>query len=116
MRRLSVTFSRWDVVAIDFPFLEGSASKRRPALVVSSDRLRRDFALYWVVMITTAKAGIRPDDIVIADRERAGLPQDCVIRVSRIATVAEDHLTRRLGEITAKDRNAVVALLRRYVP
>jgi mRNA-degrading endonuclease toxin of MazEF toxin-antitoxin module len=111
-----VTFSRWDVVAIGFPFLEGGDSKRRPALIVSSDRLRRDFGLYWVVMITTAKAGVRPDDIVITDRERAGLPQECVIRVSRIAVVAQDHMTRRLGDITTKDRTAVVALLRRYLP
>jgi mRNA-degrading endonuclease toxin of MazEF toxin-antitoxin module len=111
-----VTFSRWDVVAIDFPFLEGGDSKRRPALIVSSDRLRRDFGLYWVVMITTAKAGVRPDDIVITDRERAGLPQECVIRVSRIAVVAQDRMTRRLGDITTKDRTAVAALLRRYLP
>ena len=111
-----MTFSRWDVVALDFPFLEGTDSKRRPALIISSDRLRKDFGLYWIVMITTAKAGLRPDDIVIADRERAGLPQDCVIRVSRIAVVAENQVTRRLGDITPKDRNAVVALLRRYLP
>lgn len=111
-----MTFSRWDVVAIDFPFLEGSDSKRRPALIVSSDRLRKDFGLYWIVMITTAKAGTRPDDIIVSDRERAGLPQDCVIRVSRIAVVAESQMTRRLGDIIAKDRNAVTALLRRYLP
>jgi hypothetical protein len=67
-------------------------------------------------MITTAKAGIRPDDIAIADQERAGLPQECVIRVSRIAAVSEDHVTRRMGDITTKDRNAVAALLRRYLP
>lgn len=111
-----MTFSRWDVVALDFPFLEGSDSKRRPALIVSSDRLRKDFGLYWIVMITTAKPGTRPDDIAIVDRERAGLPQDCVIRVSRIAVVAESQVTRRLGDITTKDRNAVAALLRRYLP
>ena len=111
-----MTFNRWDVVAIDFPFLEGTDSKRRPGLIVSSDRLRQDHGLYWIVMITTAKATHRPDDIPISNRERAGLPQECVIRVSRIAAVAENYISRRLGELTPKDRTAVTGLLRRYLP
>ena len=32
-----MTFRRWDVVSVPFPFVEGHASKRRPALVVSTD-------------------------------------------------------------------------------
>jgi mRNA-degrading endonuclease toxin of MazEF toxin-antitoxin module len=111
-----VTCERWDVVAIDFPFLEGTDTKRRPALIVSSHRLRQDNGLYWIVMITTAKAGRRPDDIPVTNRERAGLPQECVIRVSRIAVVGEGQIGRRLGNITPKDRLAVSALLRRYMP
>jgi mRNA interferase MazF len=111
-----VAYERWDVVAIDFPFLEGTDSKRRPALVVSSDRLRQDFGLYWVVMITTAKTQRRKDDILLTNRERAGLPQDCVIRVSRIAVISEELISRRIGDIVPKDRNAVQGLLRRYLP
>lgn len=94
--------------------LEGTHSKRRPALVVSTERLEKEQGLYWIAMITTAKAGRRSDDITVTSRERAGLPEDCVIRVSRLATVGETQIVRRLGEITAKDRNAVLALVRRY--
>ena len=111
-----MTYERWDVVAIDFPFLEGTDSKRRPALIVSSDRLRNDHGYYWVVMITTAKSVRHGDDIPISNLQRAGLPQDCVIRASRIAVVGPDQINRRLGDITPKDRNTVQAQLRRFLP
>jgi mRNA-degrading endonuclease toxin of MazEF toxin-antitoxin module len=102
-------------VAVSFPFLEGTDAKRRPALVVSTDRLEMEHGLYWIVMITTAKSGNRRDDIAVTNRERAGLPEDCVIRVARLATVSDAQIVRRLGEIAPKDRSSVISLLRRYV-
>lgn len=109
-------FNRWDVVVVEFPYIEGMESKRRPALIVSTDRLHRDHRLYWTVMITTAKAGVRAHDIPVTNRAQAGLPEDCVIRVPRMSAFLENQIRRRLGAITAKDRTAVSALLRRYMP
>jgi mRNA interferase MazF len=111
-----VTYSRWDVVAVHFPFLEGTDAKRRPALIVSSDRLHKEQALFWIVMITTAKTGKRPGDIEVTNIERAGLPENCVIRVARITAVSEGQIARRLGDVTNKDRTAVIALLKQYAP
>jgi mRNA interferase MazF len=115
MRR-SVTYERWDIVAVDFPFLEGTEAKRRPALIVSSDRLRQEHGLYWIVMITTAKAGQRLEDVPVSNLERAGLPEGCVVRVSRIVALAERGIQRRLGDLTPKDRSQVLALIKRYLP
>jgi mRNA interferase MazF len=101
---------------VAFPFLEGTDSKRRPALIVTSERLAREHGLFWIAMITTAKSGHRADDVAVTDLSRAGLPEACVIRVARIATVSQTQIVRRLGDVTARDRNAVLALLRRYSP
>ncbi len=111
-----MSYSRWDVVAVHFPFTEGTDSKKRPALVISADRLSADHGVYWVAMITTAKSGHRADDIPITNRDRAGLPEDCVIRLPRMATVGTGQIAYRIGEITQKDRNAVSHLLKRYLP
>jgi mRNA interferase MazF len=111
-----VTFNRWDVVAVHFPFLEGTDSKRRPALIISSDRLHAEQGIYWIAMITTAKSGQRSSDIPVTNRERAGLPEECVIRVARVTAVTDGQIARRLGDITPRDRTAVSALLKRYVP
>jgi len=111
-----VTYSRWDVVAVHFPFVEGTDAKRRPALIVSSERLHADHGLYWIAMITTAKSGRRADDIAVTNLSRAGLPAECVIRAARITAVGDGQIARRLGDLSPKDRNAVVALLKRYLP
>jgi mRNA-degrading endonuclease toxin of MazEF toxin-antitoxin module len=107
---------RWDVIAVNFPFIEGTDAKRRPALVISSDKLYSDHGIFWIAMITTAKTGLRPNDIPVTNLERAGLPEDCVIRVPRITAVGGAQIARKLGDITPKDRTAVSALLRQYVP
>ena len=111
-----MTYSRWDVIAVQYPFLEGDQAKRRPALIVSSETLAASHGLFWVTMITTAKAGARPDDIVITDHRKAGLPDACVIRTSRLTTLGEAQISHRLGTVTARDRRAVAAFLKRYLP
>jgi mRNA interferase MazF len=111
-----VTYDRWDVVVVAYPFLEGDQAKQRPALIVSSERLYQQHGLYWVAMITTAKAGLLEDDIPITDPQAAGLPDSCVIRVSRLTTLSDRQITRRRGTVPPRQRNAVQALLKKYMP
>ncbi len=111
-----MTYRRWDVVAVHYPFIEGTEAKKRPALIVSSEALYEAHRVYWAAMITTAKAGVRPGDIAIADCRKAGLPEDCVIRLSRVTTVSDAQISHRTGAVVPKDRNAVAALLKRYLP
>lgn len=111
-----MTYSRFDIVAVNYPFIEGDQAKRRPAVIVSAAELEKRHGVYWMMMITTAKAGARPDDIPITNHEGAGLPEPCVIRPTRLATFAETLIVRRLGAIGSKDRNAVAAVLRRWLP
>ncbi|MFQ5984770.1 MAG: type II toxin-antitoxin system PemK/MazF family toxin [Alphaproteobacteria bacterium] len=111
-----MTYKRWDVVAVDYPFIEGGEAKKRPAVIVSTDALHAAHGVYWTVMITTAKAGIRPEDIPVTDHRKAGLPEDCVIRVPRLTTLSDAQVSHRRGSIAPKDRYAVTALLKKYLP
>jgi mRNA-degrading endonuclease toxin of MazEF toxin-antitoxin module len=63
-----VTYKRWDIVAIDFPFIEGTGSKRRPGLIISSERLRSEYGVYWIAIITAAASGPLPSDIPVTIR------------------------------------------------
>lgn len=110
-----MTYKKWDVVAVPFPFIEGTEAKRRPALIVSSDALHKAHRVYWTMMITTAKAGTRLDDIPLGNHKTAGLPADCVIRPNRIATLGEAQIDRRIGTIGVKERNLVASVAKRYL-
>lgn len=109
-------YSRWDVIAVHFPFVVGTEAKRRPGLIVSADRLHKEHGLYWIVMITTAKSGHRTGDIAVSNLTRAGLPENCVIRVARMTAISDGQIARRLGDIPPKQRNAVSAMLKQYLP
>lgn len=111
-----MTYKRWDVIRLQFPYLEGHDAKKRPALIVSTDALASNCRVLWAMMITTAKAGVLAEDIPIRDAAAAGLPEACVIRPSRLFTVSADLLDRRLGAIRPVERNAVVAFLKKHMP
>lgn len=107
---------RWDIARLTFPYLEGHDAKKRPALIVSTDALAANYRVLWAMMITTAKGGTLAEDIPIKDPAAAGLPEDCVIRPSRLFTISEDLLERRLGTIKPQERNAVAAFLKKHMP
>ncbi len=67
-------------------------------------------------MIATAKAGAKPDDVAILDRQGAGLPEPCVIRPSRPTAISGGRIARRPGAVSAKERRAVDAIIRRWLP
>jgi mRNA interferase MazF len=111
-----VTFRRWDIVSVPFPFVDGYATRRRPALVVSTDAFHRAHRACFGAMITTARGmrDVRPDDIELADLSGAGLPRTCVIRVARIATFEWSDQIRHAGTLHRRERPAVEALLQRW--
>ena len=111
-----MTFRRWDIVSVPFPFVEGDATKRRPALVVSTDAFHLAHRACFGAMITTARhmRDLRPDDIEIEDLARAGLPRPCVIRLARLATFEWSDQIRRAGTLDDRERGAVEALLQRW--
>jgi mRNA interferase MazF len=112
-----VTFKRWDIISVPFPFTLGHASKRRPALVVSTDAFHRAQRACFGAMITTARhmQDVRPDDIEIADLGGTGLQQPCVIRVARLATFEWGDQIRRVGTLHRRERPAVATLLQRWL-
>ena len=111
-----MTFRRWDVISVPFPFIEGHATKRRPALVVSTEAFHRAHRACFGAMITTARhlRDVRPDDIAIENLGAAGLARPCVIRVARIATFEWGDQIRRVGTLHRRERPAVVTLLQRW--
>jgi mRNA interferase MazF len=111
-----VTYRRWQVVVVDFPYVEGTEAKRRPALIVSSNGLAQTHGLYWVAMITTAKSGLQPGDIEITDPAEIGLPEKCVVRLSRLMTLNDARIVRGLKEIKPSTRNAVARQLKLFLP
>lgn len=96
--------------------IPGQLCTRRPGLIVSTSRLHDPQKVCWIAMISSADAGDRPDDIIVTDLAKAGLPVKCAIRLSRLAAIAESRIQRCIGTIIANDRNAVTSFMKKFVP
>jgi mRNA interferase MazF len=98
---------RWDVVVVPFPYSDQLAEKRRPALVVSSNKFNRKHGLLWVSMITSASNPKWDGDVAIPANRRTGLPSPSMVRTAKIATIEPGRILRIAGRIDKRTAAAV---------
>lgn len=99
-----------DVVVVPFPFTDRYASRRRPALVVSSESFNTRHRQWILAMITSAR-GEWASDVSIRRWREAGLRVPCKLRL-KLFTLDESLILRRIGRLSAEDGIAVREALR----
>jgi mRNA interferase MazF len=102
MRKPFVICNRGDIVLVPFPFMELPASKRRPAMIVSSRSFNDENSHSIMTMITTAKGSSWPSDYRIQWPTEAGLTVNCYIRWKTF-TLPNLMIVRKLGSLTIDD-------------
>lgn len=106
-----MSFERFQVVRVPFPFTDRTAVKHRPALVLSDGlRFNRPAGHSVMAMITSAANLPWPLDVPIDDLAAAGLPAPSKVRF-KLFTL-DDRLVRgELGTLAEPDRARVFAAL-----
>ena len=102
----ALALAAFDVVVVRFPFTDRQASKRRPALVLSSASFNTAALHSVLAMITSAEQSAWPGDVAITDLVAAGLPANCLLRL-KLFTLDHRLIVRRVGSLAAKDRAAL---------
>ena len=111
----TTTYSFGDVVLVPFPFTDQSATKKRPAVVVSSDaynRARPDI----ILMAITGHLSDYPriGEVIVSGWKEAGLLKASTIKPI-LATIENDQIIRKFGRLTQSDslllKNALKAIL-----
>jgi mRNA interferase MazF len=99
-----IELRRGDVVLVSFPFVTPSPAqrKRRPAVVVQSDRYNRRRAAVIVAAITSTQSYAQlPCKLLVAkdtpEGREAGLRLDSVVDCQTLATIPRGEIVRRLG-------------------
>lgn len=110
-----MTYERFDVVVVPFPFTDSAASKRRPALVLSNEKAFNLPAGHSVmVMITSAGNAAWPFDVAISDGNAAGLTAASLVRM-KLFTLDNRYILRCIGQLSASDRKAVEIALKQLL-
>ena len=103
-----------DVVVVPFPYSDRFAEKRRPALVVSNNKLAAE-GFAWVVMITSAKNPRMRHDQPISNLARAGLSTASVVRPIKIACIEPARIVRRAGSLVPAEARRVLAAISGFI-
>ena len=98
--------SPWDVVTVPFPFTDRRASKRRPALVLSSAELAAHSGTVVLAMITSAENAAWPHDVAIGNLNATGLGAASVVRW-KLFTLDHSIVRSRIGRLASDDQGAV---------
>ena len=110
-----MTFDRFDVVRVPFPFTDRQAHKNRPALVLSHAAAFNAPAGHSVMaMVTSAKHSVWPLDVPIADLVAAGLPAPSIVRF-KLFTLDHRLVRGRLGQLSRSDQAKVSEALARLL-
>ena len=83
------------IVLTDFPFTDLSATKRRPALVVSTDNGRRADV---IVAYISSVARDDVDTVPISPTQDNGLKVPSVVRFDKLATLDQAIIAGRIGD------------------
>lgn len=110
----TVRYAPGDIVVVPFPYSDRFAEKRRPALVVSNDKVRSQGYL-WVVMVTSAAHSRLAHDVKIDDLAGAGLSSPSIIRPTKIANIEPARVIRRAGRLGADQAAAVFDAIRSFI-
>jgi mRNA interferase MazF len=104
-----------DVVLVPFPFTDQTTTKKRPAVVVSSDayhRERTDVILMAVTSQVRPAAGF--GELAVQHWREAGLLKPSVLK-PLLATVERELVIRRLGRLEEPDRDTLRGALKKIL-
>lgn len=101
------TYAPGDILLVDFPYISGTTSVLRPALVVL-DAGDNDVMLARV----TTQMHHSPYDISIMDWRGACLRAASFVRLHKLVTAEKSRIQRRLGCLQPADHQVVATAIR----
>ncbi|VEN74130.1 PemK-like protein [Candidatus Desulfarcum epimagneticum] len=95
-------YKKWDIVLVPFPFTDLSASKKRPALIISPDEYNSGPDV--VIAFITSKMNVKPrlGDFRIREWKKAKLPKPSLIRM-KFATIDQNIIAKQFGRLSGED-------------
>jgi len=108
-------FEFGDIVLVPFPFTNQAASKRRPAVVVSTPSFHNNRPDLIVMAVTSQiRTPSLPGEAVLIDWQAAGLLKPSVAKPV-LMTVQKTLILRRLGRLGPVDRGSISGALDRIL-
>ena len=100
-----------DILLVPFPFTDQTSTKKRPTVIVSSDRYNSQKPDLIIVAITSQfNASVSFGEMIITDWKSAGLLKPSVIKPV-ITTIEKSLVVRKLGKLQKSDRDKLKEII-----
>jgi mRNA interferase MazF len=107
-------YKPFTIIVVPFPFTDSPETKKRPALVISSERYQRETGHVSLLMITTAKHSRWYGDHQIIDLALSGLSNPSIIR-QKLFTIDSRLVKKQVGILNKEDKKKVILLLQQHI-
>jgi mRNA interferase MazF len=108
-------YKRGDVVLVPFPFSNQTTTKKRPAVIISSDthnNISSDIVIMAITSQTEKTIGI--GECLIVDWQGAGLLKPSAIKPA-ISTIEQTLVLKKLGKLPHQDLMSMDAVLEKLL-
>ena len=105
-----MTYRRWDIILVPFPFTNLSTHKKRPALIVSPAEHNIGYDVIIMFITSNLSALERPGDYKLMKWKEAGLPKPSMTRM-KLATVDKNIVIKKIARLKETDREAVQEII-----
>ncbi len=96
-------YSYGDVILVPFPFSDQSTTKKRPAVIISSDRFNSVSSDVIIMAITSRIGNLYPvGETLLRDWKVAGLLKPSAVKAA-ISTIEQALILRKLGHLSEYD-------------
>ncbi|MBN2011879.1 type II toxin-antitoxin system PemK/MazF family toxin [candidate division KSB1 bacterium] len=109
-----MTCKKWDIILVPFPFSDLTATKKRPALVISPDEFNTGIDVVIAFITSKLDSPYRIGDYQIQAWQNANLPKPSMIRM-KFTTLDKSIIIKKLGRLDNRDIAEFVELLKDFV-
>ncbi|MBI1287927.1 MAG: hypothetical protein GC178_10140 [Flavobacteriales bacterium] len=99
-------FEQGDIVAVDFPFTDGSATKKRPAIVISNESISATGDAV-ILMVTSKRSSSISMIELTPELLTSPLPKNSFAKCHRIHTIDAMLISGRYSKLTDKGMDLV---------
>jgi mRNA-degrading endonuclease toxin of MazEF toxin-antitoxin module len=98
----TMSYKKWDIVLVPFPFTDLSAVKKRPGLIISPNEYNGEQDVVIVFVTSKLTTRFRMGDYKIKEWGKSNLPKPSMIRM-KFATIDKSIIIKTLGRLQQKD-------------
>ena len=105
-------YNRGDVILVPFPFSDQTTTKKRPAIIVTSDTynsISQDIVIMAITGQIRGRIGV--GEFLIEDWQGAGLLRPSAVK-SAISTIEQRLVVKILGKLSSKDLSSLEKALK----